>query len=225
MTALHVRHLDALVDYRAVWQAMRRFTDQRTSTTPDELWLLSHHPVLTQGQAGKPEHLRIPSDIPVVQSDRGGQITYHGPGQLVAYLLFDLRRLGCTIRQLVSWSENAIIAYLSDRGITATADPKAPGVYVDGAKICALGLRVSKGCSFHGLAFNINMDLTPFATINPCGYAGLKVTQLQAMMETIVTVSEVAHDLIPYLANQFKHTPITQTHYTTWEQMKTDGAL
>jgi lipoyl(octanoyl) transferase len=159
---------------------MRLFTDNRQNETPDELWALEHPPVFTQGQAGKAEHLLTPGNIPVVQTDRGGQVTYHGPGQLVIYLLIDLKRRKLGVRQVVTLIENAIIEILADEfGLQAQADPKAPGVYVDGRKIAALGLRVRKGCTFHGLSLNIDCDLEPFSRINPCGYEGLAVTSLQ----------------------------------------------
>lgn len=175
-SALIVRHLGTR-PYLDVWQAMQAFTDQRDALTPDEIWLLEHDAVFTQGQAGKAEHLLQSTTIPVVQSDRGGQITYHGPGQLIAYLLLDVRRKGITVRELVTVLEQAVIALLARHGIRASAKPDAPGVYVDGKKIASLGLRIRRGCSFHGLALNINMDLHPFSLINPCGYAGLQMTQ------------------------------------------------
>jgi len=166
-------------DYRAVWLDMQRFTAERTPNTPSELWVVEHDPVFTQGQAGKAEHVLDPGDIPLVQSDRGGQVTYHGPGQLVIYLLLSLREAGLGVRGLVSAMENSIIEVLATHGIRAAARPDAPGVYVDGAKIAALGLRVKRGYSYHGLAFNIDMDLAPFARINPCGYQGMPVTQVR----------------------------------------------
>jgi lipoyl(octanoyl) transferase len=158
---------------------MQRFTDGRDRDTPDEVWLVQHPPVFTQGQSGKPEHLLLPGDIPVVQVDRGGQVTYHGPGQLVAYLMLDVRRLGYGVRELVTRIEHSLIDLLASYGVTAAAKPEAPGVYVDGAKIASLGLRIRNGCSFHGLALNVDMDLDPFKRINPCGYAGLAMTQLR----------------------------------------------
>lgn len=167
-----------LLPYEPVLEAMRRFTDQRGPETGDEIWLVEHPAVFTQGQAGKAEHLLIPGDIPVVQTDRGGQVTYHGPGQLVAYLLLDVRRLGFGVRDLVSRMERCLIELLASYGVTAVAKPDAPGVYVDGAKIASLGLRIRHGCSFHGLALNVDMNLEPFRRINPCGYAGLAMTQL-----------------------------------------------
>ena len=165
------------VEYEPTWRAMQAFTAAREEATPDELWLLQHPPVYTLGQAGRPEHLIAPTDIPVVAIDRGGQITYHGPGQLVVYVLVDLRRRGYGIRELVTRMEQAVVDLLVTQGVAAARLPGAPGVYVEGAKIAALGLRVRQGCTYHGLALNLDMDLTPFAAINPCGYAGMRVTQ------------------------------------------------
>jgi lipoyl(octanoyl) transferase len=165
------------VEYEATWRAMQAFTAQRTPETADEIWLLEHPPVYTQGQAGKPEHLLAATDIPVIPIDRGGQITYHGPGQAVAYVLVDLRRRAYGIRELVSRMEEAVIELLAVQRVNASRMAGAPGVYVDGAKIAALGLRVKQGCTYHGLALNVDMDLSPFALINPCGYAGMRVTQ------------------------------------------------
>lgn len=165
------------VEYEPVWRAMQAFTAARDEASPDEIWLLEHPPVYTQGQAGKPEHLIAPTAIPVVPIDRGGQITYHGPGQLVAYVLVDLRRRGYGIRELVTRIEQAVIDVLAEAGVTAARLPGAPGVYVAGAKIAALGLRVKHGCTYHGLSFNVAMDLAPFTSINPCGYPGMAVTQ------------------------------------------------
>ncbi|WP_296044395.1 lipoyl(octanoyl) transferase LipB [uncultured Alteromonas sp.] len=170
-----VRHLGKRA-YEPVWQAMQTFTDQRTTDDADEIWLVEHEPVFTQGQAGKAEHILMPGDIPVVQVDRGGQVTYHGPGQLVVYLMLNVRRRKMGVRELVTAMENAVIATLGASNIVANARPDAPGVYVDGQKICSLGLRIRKGCSFHGLALNVNMDLTPFERINPCGYQGMAMT-------------------------------------------------
>ncbi len=167
------------VDYEPTWRAMQRFTDERTPDTPDELWLLEHPPVFTLGMAADPSHVLAADDTPVVQIDRGGQVTYHGPGQLVAYPLMDLRRSPLSVRGLVVALEQAIIEYVADFGINAQGRRDAPGVYVDGAKLAALGLRIRRGCSYHGLALNVNMDLAPFARINPCGMAGLQVTQLR----------------------------------------------
>jgi len=164
--------------YETTWNAMKAFTDQRDSDTIDELWLLEHDPVFTLGQAGKMEHVLMPGDIPVVPVDRGGQVTYHGPGQIVGYPLIDLRRAGVGVRELVCKIEQALIDTMEHWNIVAERVEGAPGVYVGGAKVGALGLRVRRGCSFHGLAFNVNMDLEPFHRINPCGYKGLAVTQV-----------------------------------------------
>ncbi|MGN6237017.1 lipoyl(octanoyl) transferase LipB [Dyella sp.] len=164
--------------YEATWKAMSAFTDNRTADTPDELWLLEHDPVFTQGQAGKAEHVLAPGDIPVVQVDRGGQVTYHGPGQIVGYPLIDLRRVGVGVRELVHRIEQTLIDTLAHWNVVAERVEGAPGVYVAGAKVAALGLRVRRGCSFHGLAFNVAMDLEPYHRINPCGYKGLAVTQV-----------------------------------------------
>ena len=177
---LGIRELGQL-DYERTWLAMQRFTDERklVPDTQDEVWLVQHPPVFTQGQAGKAEHLLLPGDIPVVKSDRGGQVTYHGPGQLVAYLMLDVRRLGYGVRELVTRMEQCLIDLLASYGVSAAAKADAPGVYVGGAKIASLGLRIRNGCSFHGLALNVDMDLEPFRRINPCGYAGLAMTQLR----------------------------------------------
>ncbi|HHH13365.1 MAG TPA: lipoyl(octanoyl) transferase LipB [Thiolapillus brandeum] len=172
-----VRHL-GLQEYETTWQAMRDFTDARTPGTPSEIWLLEHPPVFTQGQAGKAEHVLDPGPIPVVQSDRGGQVTYHGPGQLIAYLLLDLKATGRGIRGLVTAMEQSVIRLLADAGIQAHARPDAPGVYVDEAKVAALGLRVRRGYTYHGLALNVDLDLEPFSRIDPCGHPGQAVTSL-----------------------------------------------
>lgn len=179
-TPVRIRRL-GMVDYQTTFDEMRHFTEQRSADTPDEIWLLEHPSVFTQGMNGKPEHLLNPGDIPVIQVDRGGQVTYHGPGQLVAYLLLDLRRRKLGVRQVVSAMEQAVIALLSDYDITAEARREAPGVYVDGNKIASLGLRVRRSCSYHGLSLNVDMDLEPFSRINPCGYRGLEVTQLRLL--------------------------------------------
>ena len=177
--------------YLPVWQAMSRFTDMRDASAPDQLWLVEHDPVFTQGRAGKPEHLLMPGDIPVVASDRGGQVTYHGPGQVVLYPLLDVRRRGLGVRELVTLLENAVIDLLAHHGVAARARPDAPGVYVADDKIASLGLRIRRGCSFHGVALNVDMDLSPFARINPCGYAGLKMTQLRDLVtEPVSSISE-----------------------------------
>ncbi|MCG8394038.1 MAG: lipoyl(octanoyl) transferase LipB [Pseudomonadales bacterium] len=166
------------VDYAPCWQAMRELTDSRTADTPDELWVLEHPPVFTLGQAGKPEHVLNPGDIPVVNSDRGGQVTYHGPGQTVIYLMLDIRRLGLGSRGLVTAIEEGIVEFLANQGVVAVNRDDAPGVYVDGAKIASLGLRIRRGASYHGLAINRNMDLSPWQRINPCGHIGQPMTTL-----------------------------------------------
>ena len=194
---LHVRRL-GLMDYEPVWRAMQAFTDQRDDNTPDELWLVEHPPVFTQGQAGRAEHILAPGDIPVIQVDRGGQVTYHGPGQIVAYPLIDLSRSALGVRTLVTGIEQAIIDVLGYYNVQASLIDGAPGVYVDGVKIASLGLRIRKGKSFHGLSFNINMDLEPFQRINPCGFQGLQVTNLSAFAEA--SMAEVEDRLISGLS-------------------------
>ena len=171
----------ATADYLPTWRAMQEFTARRTAETADEVWLCEHPPTFTQGLAGKPEHLLRDIGIPVVKIDRGGQITYHGPGQLVAYLLLDLKRRNLTVKSLVHRIEESLIALLGEYGIEGVRRPGAPGVYVNDAKIAALGLKIKNGCCYHGLSLNVAMDLTPFSAINPCGYEGLAVTQLSEL--------------------------------------------
>lgn len=173
---IHIRAL-GMVDYEPTWRDMQHFTSERDAHSVDEIWLVQHPPTYTQGQAGKPEHLLNPTSIPVVKIDRGGQITYHGPGQIVAYLLLDLRRWKINVRDLVRLMEQAVIDLLAEHGVLAHGREDAPGVYVGDAKIAALGLKIKNGCCYHGLSFNVDMDMTPFAHINPCGYQGLRVTQ------------------------------------------------
>ena len=180
MPSLHVRDL-GLRDYNEVFRAMREFTDARGADTVDELWFTQHPPVFTQGQAGRSEFILAPGDIPVVQSDRGGQVTYHGPGQIVGYLLLDLRRLGLSVRELVNGIERAIVTLLAEHGIDAVGRSDARGVYVGNDKIAALGLRIRHGCSYHGLALNVDMDLEPFSRINPCGLTDIGVTMMSAL--------------------------------------------
>ncbi|AJJ60555.1 lipoyl(octanoyl) transferase [Yersinia pseudotuberculosis YPIII] len=187
-----------LQPYAPVSQAMHNFTEFRTDTTPDEIWLVEHQHVFTQGQAGKTEHVLMPGDIPVIQSDRGGQVTYHGPGQQVMYVMVDLKRAKIGVRQLVTAIENTVIETLAHFNIDSHARPDAPGVYVEQQKICSLGLRIRRGCSFHGLALNIAMDLEPFQRINPCGYAGMQMTQVSALQPG-VTVADVQ----PVLVREF----------------------
>lgn len=195
---LYLRDLNRR-DYTPVWEAMRHFTDTRTADTPDEVWLVEHNHVFTQGQNGQAEHILNPHHIPVVQTDRGGQVTYHGPGQLVVYVLIDLRRLNLTIRQLVRHLEESIIACLALYGIDAKAREDAPGVYVQDAKICSLGLRVRKGCCYHGLAFNHDMDLSAFSYINPCGFKALRMTQLKDL-GVDVSKAQLAEQLLGCLS-------------------------
>lgn len=200
---LHVKNLGK-ADYQPVWQAMKDFTDGRDAHTPDELWLVEHPPVFTQGQAGKAEHLLAPGAIPVVATDRGGQVTYHGPGQLVAYPLLDLRRLKIGVRELVTKIEQSVVALLAEYKIDSAPKADAPGVYVNGDKIASLGLRVRKGCSFHGVAINVDVDLAPFNQINPCGYAGLNMTRLVDLVDTTkqpVVFSDVAERYTRILSN------------------------
>jgi len=197
------------VDYAEAMEDMRAFTDARTGNTEDELWLLEHDPVFTLGQAGKKEHLLDPRDIPVVQSDRGGQVTYHGPGQLVGYLLFDIRRLGVNVRELVTGIESSIVDLLADYGIEAQPRPGAPGVYVRGRKIAALGLRIRKGRCYHGLSLNVDMDLEPFSRINPCGFQGLEVTQLRDL-GVDEDLSCVASRLVNHLTGHFGYDRVSE---------------
>ncbi|MCW8807460.1 MAG: lipoyl(octanoyl) transferase LipB [Rhodanobacter sp.] len=193
--------------YEPVWRAMSAFTDNRVADTVDELWLLEHDPVFTLGQAGKMEHVLAPGDIPVVPVDRGGQVTYHGPGQIVGYPLIDLRRVGVGVRELVHRIEQSIIDTVAHWNVAAVRREGAPGVYVADAKVAALGLRVRRGCSFHGLAFNVNMDLQPFHRINPCGYKGLEVTQMVDLggPSRLADVEEV---LIGEFCRQFDFDPV-----------------
>ncbi|WP_305856555.1 lipoyl(octanoyl) transferase LipB [Balneatrix alpica] len=204
MSTLIIREL-GLQPYQPIWQAMQHFTDTRTPEQPDELWLLQHEPVFTQGQAGKEEHLLAPGDIPVVKVDRGGQVTYHGPGQLIAYLLLDLRRSGLGVRELVTLMEEGVVAVLAQWGIEGYPKKDAPGVYVNEAKICSLGLRVRRGCSFHGLALNVDMDLAPFQRINPCGYAGLQMTHMRNLVSD-VKLESVTQALEKYLIERIGYT-------------------
>ncbi|WP_020208098.1 lipoyl(octanoyl) transferase LipB [Gilvimarinus chinensis] len=200
-STIYIRQL-GIADYETVWAAMSDFTRQRDEHTADEIWVVEHPPVFTQGQAGKPEHLLAVDDIPLVQSDRGGQVTYHGPGQLVVYPLLNLRRLKLGVRDLVTLLEQSLIELLANYGIKANAKPDAPGVYVDGAKIASLGLRVRRGCSFHGLALNVAMDLSPFAQINPCGYQGLAMVDMSRLMPKAPPFAEVGHKLTSILVQK-----------------------
>jgi|TARA_B110000902_G_scaffold54035_1_gene62773 lipoyl(octanoyl) transferase len=192
---------------------MQDFTNQRDVSTLDEIWVLEHHRVFTQGQAGKAEHLLNQGDIPLVQSDRGGQVTYHGPGQLMIYLMLDLKRLNIGVRALVTHMEEALIDCLSGYGINAATKAGAPGVYVEGCKIASLGLRVRKGCSFHGLALNVDMDLSPFERINPCGYAGLKMVQMKDFHDAtdVIELDLVASNLCKKIIHQLQYTQVNET--------------
>jgi lipoyl(octanoyl) transferase len=206
-----IRHL-GLVPYEPTWRAMQRFTDERTPETIDEIWLVEHPAVFTLGLNASREHVLSPGEIPVVQIDRGGQVTYHGPGQLVVYPLIDLRRRALGVRQLVVALENAIIAYAAELGVTATGSRRAPGVYVDGAKLASIGLRIRRGASYHGLALNVSLDLEPFQRINVCGYRGLAVTRLAdlvagagaaaAGVDMRAGVDAAAHGLVPHLLRE-----------------------
>jgi lipoyl(octanoyl) transferase len=203
-------HALGLVEYRPTWDAMKRFTAERGSETRDEIWLVQHPPTYTQGLAGKPEHLLNPTAIPVVKIDRGGQITYHGPGQIVAYLLLDMRRWKIGVRELVTLMEQAVIDLLGEYGVAAQSRADAPGVYVGEAKIAALGLKIRNGYCYHGLSFNVDMDLSPFAHINPCGYAGLRVTQACELGVTVPInelQAELAQNLIHGLQQHLERKP------------------
>lgn len=195
-----IKHL-GLVPFEPTWRAMQRFTDEREPGTPDEIWMVEHPPVFTLGLNASREHLLAPGSIPIVQIDRGGQVTYHGPGQLVIYPLINLRRHVLAVRQLVVALENAIISYVADQGILATGSRDAPGVYVDGAKLASIGLRIRRGGSYHGVALNVSVDLEPFQRINVCGYRGLKVTRL-ADLGCVSDVTTVAHGLAPHLLRE-----------------------
>jgi lipoyl(octanoyl) transferase len=206
-TSLTIRWLGRQ-DYSSCWQAMQQFTHHRNEETIDEIWLLEHHPVFTQGQNGKAEHVLTPGNIPVVQTDRGGQVTYHGPGQLMVYTLIDLKRKHLNVRELVTQLEQSIIDLLAEYGIIAHARREAPGVYVDGKKICSIGLRIRRGCAYHGVAFNVAMDLEPFTRINPCGFSQLKMTQFSALGGLDNTL-EAGRKLVNYLMNNLVYTHCT----------------
>ncbi len=205
MPLLILREL-GLVDYQSTLAAMRQLTDARNADSPDELWLLQHPPVFTQGQAGRAEHVLAPGAIPVIQVDRGGQVTYHGPGQWVLYLMLDLRRLRLGVRDLVNLIEYSVVQLLQEYAISAAAKPEAPGVYVADEKIAALGLRIRRGCSYHGLSLNVDMDLEPFERINPCGYEGLHVTSMAALLPgTQLDMELVGKRLLAIVAGKLRH--------------------
>lgn len=197
------------VDYQPTWQAMQVFTQQRDETTPDEIWLLEHNPVFTQGQNGKPEHILNPGNIPIIQTDRGGQVTYHGPGQLMVYTLVDLKRKQLNVRELVTLLEQSVIELLAEFNIPAAAKKEAPGVYVkQNKKICSIGLRIRKGCSYHGIALNVALDLEPFTRINPCGFTSLQMAQFSeegGLQSTLQT----GQSLIKYLKKNLRYTSVT----------------
>lgn len=205
---LRLRRPPGLQDYLVTLNAMRDFTDARDAETLDELWILEHPPVFTLGQAGRREHLLAPGDIPVIQVDRGGQVTYHGPGQVIAYLMLDLRRAGLGVKRLVNLLEQSVIDLLGDHGIKASRRTDAPGVYVAGAKIASLGLRVRNGCCYHGLALNVAMDLEPFGRINPCGHAGLPITQISDLV-TGVSVADAGDALASTLGRALNLRPLS----------------
>lgn len=192
-------------NYLDCWHAMQDFTNQRTADTIDEIWVVEHPPVFTQGQNGKAEHILNAGDIPIIQVDRGGQVTYHGPGQLVVYPLIDLKRKKLNVREIITILENTVIELLAHYNITAKAKPDAPGVYINDHKICSVGLRIRRGCSFHGLALNVDMDLGPFSRINPCGYSGLTMTQMAAFISPI-DMTTVAQQLVAYLIKNLGYT-------------------
>lgn len=194
-------------DYHPIWQAMQEFTHNRTEETTDEIWLLEHNPVFTQGQNGKPEHVLNPGTIPIVQTDRGGQVTYHGPGQLMVYTLIDLRRKKIHVRELVTVLEQSVIDLLAEHNITAAAKSDAPGVYVDHKKIGSIGLRIRKGCSYHGIAFNVALDLEPFTRINPCGFTQLQMAQFSELGGLSSTL-ETGCGLVKYLMKNLRYTSL-----------------
>ena len=197
-----------LQDYLITWEEMKSFTENRNSDTPDELWTLEHKSIFTQGLSGKPEHLLKETQIPIIQSDRGGQITYHAPGQLIIYCLIDIKRLGIGIKKMVSMIEQSLIEFLSTYDITAHTLKGAPGVYVNDSKIAALGLKVKQGRTYHGLSLNIDMDLSPYKLINPCGYSDLKVTQMRNLTDNILSISNIKHELSEHLINSVSKTQI-----------------
>ena len=203
MDKILIRHL-GIVPYESIYQAMQQFTDNRTVDTLDELWVLQHPPVYTLGQAGKREHLLNPGNIPIYHVDRGGQVTYHGPGQLIIYVLMNIKRRNWGVKKLVQALEQAVINYLASHQINAKRRDKAPGIYVEECKIASLGLRIRHGCSYHGLSFNVDMDLTPFYGINPCGYAGLEVTQLRDLGVND-DFSEVTTQFLSYLLDVLEY--------------------
>lgn len=208
MTQLIVRSLEGLQPYEATLERMQQYTAGRDADSADEIWLLEHPPVFTQGQAGNADHLLATGDIPVIKVDRGGQVTYHGPGQLVVYLMMDLKRSKLGVRKMVTLMEQALIDALASFSVEAYAKPDAPGVYVGKSKIASLGLRVRRGCSFHGLALNLDMDLTPFLRINPCGYAGMPMTQLASLTDLPVARATVEQALLQTFITAIDYTEV-----------------
>ncbi len=207
---VNIRHL-GVQDYRQTWQQMQQFNQNRNKTTADEIWLLQHPSVFTLGLNGKREHLLDIGTIPLVETDRGGQVTYHGPGQLIAYLLFDIKRRKLGVREMVTRLEQSVVDFLADQGIVAESKRQAPGVYVDEEKIAALGLRVKQGGSYHGLSLNVDLDLQPFERINPCGYEGLKATSMAKLGQQLTT-AQVEVLYLPYLCQQFGIDEINHIH-------------
>lgn len=206
-----IRHLSGLQDYQFIWKLMQQFTQERTESSMDEIWTLEHLPIFTQGQNGKNEHILAPGDISVIPVDRGGQVTYHGPGQLIIYTLIDLKRKKLNVRDIVTILEKSVITLLAEFKIAGETRCQAPGVYVENKKICSLGLRIRRGCTFHGLALNVAMDLEPFSRINPCGFSGLEMTQLSAYHSS-VDIKETAYKLVSHLTT---HLGCTQPIITT----------
>jgi lipoyl(octanoyl) transferase len=206
-----IRNFSGLQDYTSCWQAMKKFTDQRTPATADEIWVVEHAAVFTQGQNGKPEHVLNAGEIPVIKTDRGGQVTYHGPGQVMLYTLVDVKRKKLNVRQLVSCLEKSVLEFLAANNISAVAKCDAPGIYVENKKLASIGLRIRRGCAYHGLAVNIAMDLTPFSRINPCGFPTLEMTQLTDLAPT-QTMEAAKVQLIEYLVTNLGYTSCNQAY-------------
>lgn len=194
-------------DYKSCMHKLREFTTNRDKHTTDQIWILQHHPVFTQGQAGKAEHILNPGDIPIVQSDRGGQVTYHGPGQLIVYFLIDLPRKRINVRNFIDSIQQAVISLLASYDIQGYSDPEAPGVYVAGKKLCSIGVRVRKGCTYHGISLNVDMDLEPFKRINPCGYTGMEISQISNYVQPI-SMAAIIERLIPIIQNKLSYPTI-----------------
>ncbi len=194
-------------DYTSCMHKLREFTTNRDKHTTDQIWILQHHPVFTQGQAGKPEHILNPGDIPIVQSDRGGQVTYHGPGQLIVYFLIDLPRKRINVRNFIDSIQQSVISLLASYDIQGYSDPEAPGVYVEGKKLCSIGVRVRKGCTYHGISLNVDMDLEPFKRINPCGYTGMEISQISNYVQPI-SMAAIIERVIPIIQNKLSYPTI-----------------